>query len=62
MKHVYVFWFQCVIYNLFTDGDWETGHEKYAKYDEVTKKCWPDECVSLILKKNDNIWLTLYII
>lgn len=34
------------MYGFFTDGDWETGHEKYAKFDEVSKNCWPDECVS----------------
>uniref|UniRef100_A0A2S2PY59 Uncharacterized protein n=1 Tax=Sipha flava TaxID=143950 RepID=A0A2S2PY59_9HEMI len=28
--------------NDMSDGDWETDHEKYAKFDEVTKKRWPD--------------------
>lgn len=30
------------------DGDWETDHEKYAKFDEVTKNRWPDGTVSTI--------------
>ncbi|XP_022164660.1 protein PAT1 homolog 1 isoform X3 [Myzus persicae] len=29
--------------NDMSDGDWEADHEKYAKYDEVTKKKWPDD-------------------
>ncbi|XP_060860182.1 protein PAT1 homolog 1 isoform X2 [Metopolophium dirhodum] len=28
--------------NDMSDGDWEADHEKYAKYDEVIKKKWPD--------------------
>ncbi|XP_027844297.1 protein PAT1 homolog 1 isoform X3 [Aphis gossypii] len=29
--------------NDMSDGDWEADHEKYAQYDEVIKKKWPDE-------------------
>ncbi|VVC26941.1 Hypothetical protein CINCED_3A023024 [Cinara cedri] len=29
--------------NDMSDGDWETGHEKYVKFDEVAKNRWPHE-------------------
>lgn len=37
-------------FKIFTliDGDWEADHEKYAKYDEVIKKKWPDGTVSIL--------------
>lgn len=34
---------------MLIDGDWEADHEKYAKFDEVSKKRWPDETVSKLI-------------
>lgn len=43
---IHNFYLCCKIFILI-DGDWEADHEKYAKYDEVTKKKWPDGTVSI---------------